>query len=187
MELGVIAAPLSDMMTELHRVLLMPPPLRLTMEDNSDSIPPIESPIEDKLLFLQENMVNFINQYNLPLVEVSLVISKYIRILSDSLNLEAEKVNEKIPYSEMENPTIENVVDSNIQSSFPLETVLKNVDIDRMDIFDTIIRTIINSTEMPFLNAISLLKDWETITIIQLSKSSKPGHLFSPIELPENF
>ena len=87
----------------------------------------------------------------------------------------------------MENPTIENVVDSNIQSSFPLETVLKNVDIDRMDIFDTIIRTIINSTEMPFLNAISLLKDWESITIIQLSKSSKPGHLFSPIELPENF
>ena len=49
MELGVIAAPLSDMMTELHRVLLMPPPLRLTMEDNSDSIPPIESPIEDKI------------------------------------------------------------------------------------------------------------------------------------------
>jgi hypothetical protein len=56
-----------------------------------------------------------------------------------------------------------------------------------MDILDTIIRTIINSTELPFINAMILLKDWESIVILQLSKSSKPGHLFSPIELPDDF
>ena len=49
---------------------------RIDVEDNSEYIPAINSPIEEKLLFLQENMVNFVNQYNLPLVEVSLVISK---------------------------------------------------------------------------------------------------------------
>ena len=56
-----------------------------------------------------------------------------------------------------------------------------------MDIFDTIIRTVINSTELPFINAITLLRDWESITRNQLSQSTKPGHLFSPIELPEDF
>ena len=65
--------------------------------------------------------------------------------------------------------------------------ILENVDRDRMDIFDTIIRTVINSTELPFINAITLLRDWESITRNQLSQSTKPGHLFSPIELPEDF
>ena len=160
---------------------------RIVVEDNSEHIPAINSPVEEKLLFLQENMVNFVNQYNLPLVEVSLVISKFIRIISESLNLKAEEVNEEIPYLEIfkKNLNLEN--NNNIDFHFPLESVLKNVDIDRMDILDTIIRTIINSMELPFINAMILLKDWESIVILQLSKSSKPGHLFSPIELPEDF
>lgn len=157
------------------------------MSDANERIPDVNSPIEDKLLFLQENMVNFVNQYNLPLVEVSLVLSKYIKILSKSLDSEAKKENEKIPDSIMSpSPVKDPLLESNI-SSFPLEMILKNVDVDRMDIFDTIIRTVINSTELPFMNAISLLRDWEAITRSQLSKSTKPGHLFSPIELPENF
>lgn len=157
------------------------------MSDANERIPDMNSPIEDKLLFLQENMVNFVNQYNLPLVEVSLVLSKYIKILSKSLDSEAKKENEKIPDSIMSpSPVKEPLLESNI-SSFPLEMILKNVDVDRMDIFDTIIRTVINSTELPFMNAISLLRDWEAITRDQLSHSTKPGHLFSPIELPDNF
>ncbi len=155
--------------------------------DESQTIPPLDSPIEEKLLFLQENMVNFINQYNLPLVEVSLVVSKYIRILSESLDSKAEQENEEIPYSKMANPNIDLKTKSDVKFNFPMETVLKNVDVERMDILDTIIRTIINSTETPFINVISLLKDWESLIITQLSKSTKPGHLFSPIELPENF
>jgi|TARA_B110000495_G_C22990068_1_gene582884 hypothetical protein len=157
------------------------------MVDNSGAIPPSDSPVEEKLLFLQENMVNFINQYNLPLVEVSLVLSKYIRILSTSLDSEAEKENEEIPSLLISQSPIEVDDEKPRIGSFPLDMILNNVDIDRMDIFDTIIRTIINSTELPFINAISLLRDWESITRIQLSKSTKPGHLFSPMELPENF
>lgn len=157
------------------------------MSEASHGIPGADSSVEDKLLFLQENMVNFVNQYNLPLVEVSLVLSKYIRILSNSLDSEAKKENEKIPDSIMSPSPVKNSERLSDISSFSLETILKNVDTDRMDIFDTIIRTVINSTELPFINAISLLRDWELITRTQLSESTKPGHLFSPIVLPENF
>ena len=71
------------------------------MSGVNHGIPDVNSSVEDKLLFLQENMVNFVNQYNLPLVEVSLVLSKYIKILSKSLESEAKKENETIPDSIM--------------------------------------------------------------------------------------
>ena len=54
--------------------------------DENTKIPSPDSPVEDRLLFLQENMVNFVKQYNLPVIEVSLVVSKYIRTLLESLN-----------------------------------------------------------------------------------------------------
>jgi hypothetical protein len=157
------------------------------MSEVNQGIPNVNSPVEDKLLFLQENMVNFVNQYNLPLVEVSLVLSKYIKILSKSLESEAIKENEKIPDSILSPFPVKDSTQSSNISSFPLETILENVDRDRMDIFDTIIRTVINTTELPFINALTLLRDWESITRSQLSHSIKPGHLFSPIELPEDF
>ncbi|MBT4962060.1 MAG: hypothetical protein HON26_04435 [Euryarchaeota archaeon] len=53
------------------------------MEDSQ--IPSVDAPIEEKLLFLQENMSNFVKQYSLPVVEVALVISKYIKILLSEL------------------------------------------------------------------------------------------------------
>jgi hypothetical protein len=56
-----------------------------------------------------------------------------------------------------------------------------------MDIFDTIIRTIINGSEIPFVNAVMLLRDWERVIRTQLVKSTSPGHLFSPLELDDNF
>ena len=64
---------------------------------------------------------------------------------------------------------------------------MQNIDQDRMDIFDTIIRTIINGSEIPFVNSIMLLRDWEKVIRTQLVKSTSPGHLFSPLELDENF
>ena len=33
------------------------------MSGVNHGIPEVNSPVEDKLLFLQENMVNFVNQY----------------------------------------------------------------------------------------------------------------------------
>ena len=70
---------------------------------------------------------------------------------------------------------------------FPLDKLMQNIDQDRMDIFDTIIRTIINGSEIPFVNAIMLLRDWEAIIRTQLAKSTSPGHLFSPLELDDGF
>ena len=132
-------------------------------------------------------MVNFVNQYNLPIIETSLVISKYLRILTQSLVEQAQNNNEIIP-PEILNPTpIEkNVLRSSI-SEFSLDSLLNQVDNERMDIFDTIIRTIINSSELNFTDAILLLRDWESIIRNQLAKATSPGHLFSPLELPNDF
>ena len=46
--------------------------------DENVKIPGVDAPVEERLLFLQENMVNFVKQYNLPVIEVSLVVSIYI-------------------------------------------------------------------------------------------------------------
>jgi len=156
-------------------------------DESRDMIPRSEDSTEDKLLFLQENMVNFVNQYNLPIIETSLVISKYLRILTQSLVEQAQNNNEIIP-PEILNPTpIEkNVLRSSI-SEFSLDSLLNQVDNERMDIFDTIIRTIINSSELNFTDAILLLRDWESIIRNQLAKATSPGHLFSPLELPNDF
>ena len=150
-------------------------------------MPSASEPIEEKLLFLQENLSNFVKQYNLPLIESALVVSKYLNILLGELQkiaiLEDEILPESItqPWpiiSETEPPKID---------SFPLDRLMQTIDQDRMDIFDTIIRTIINGSEIPFVNAVSLMRDWEKVIRTQLVKSTSPGHLFSPLELPENF
>ena len=150
-------------------------------------MPSSSEPIEEKLLFLQENLSNFVKQYNFPLIESALVVSKYLNILLGELQkiaiLEGEILPESItqPWpiiSEIEPPKID---------SFPLDRLMQTIDQDRMDIFDTIIRTIINGSEIPFVNAVSLMRDWEKVIRTQLVKSTSPGHLFSPLELPENF
>jgi hypothetical protein len=150
-------------------------------------IPDPSEPIEEKLLFLQENMSNFVKQYNLPLIESALVVSKYLNILLSELEKIALVEGEILPnnitepwpiVSDMEPPRID---------KFPLERLMKTIDQDRMDIFDTIIRTVINGSEIPFINTITLMRDWEKLIRTQLAKSTSPGHLFSPLELPENF
>ena len=157
------------------------------MDEHDGQIPLPSSPIEDKLLFLQENMVNFVNQYSQPIIEVSLVVSKYIRILLEKLQETASKSNETLPAELLAPRQLESIQESAVLDSFPLERVLESVDQDRMDILDTIIRTILNETELPFISALAILRDWEYNIRVQLSKSTSPGHLFSPIQLPEDF
>tara|TARA_Y100000022_G_C13104295_1_gene308292 strand:- start:8 stop:481 length:474 start_codon:yes stop_codon:yes gene_type:complete len=157
------------------------------MGEHDGQIPLPSSPIEDKLLFLQENMVNFVNQYSQPIIEVSLVVSKYIRILLEKLQETASKSNETLPAELLAPRQLESIQESAVLDSFPLERVLESVDQDRMDILDTIIRTILNETELPFISALAILRDWEYNIRVQLSKSTSPGHLFSPIQLPEDF
>ncbi|MAV57316.1 MAG: hypothetical protein CMA14_00440 [Euryarchaeota archaeon] len=159
----------------------------IVMDEKDGQIPSPSSPVEDKLLFLQENMVNFINQYGQPVIEVSLVVSKYIRILMKKLEETALISNEELPQELLSPRAVESSDEIPVMDSFPLERILESVDQDRMDILDTIIRTILNETELPFVPALAVLRDWEHIIRSQLTKSTSPGHLFSPLQLPENF
>tara|TARA_B110000008_G_scaffold3395_1_gene3208 strand:- start:7925 stop:8395 length:471 start_codon:yes stop_codon:yes gene_type:complete len=150
-------------------------------------IPSPSEPIEEKLLFLQENLSNFVKQYNLPLIESAFVVSKYLNILLAELEKIALLEGEILPESITQPWPIISEIDPPKIDNFPLDRLMQTIDQDRMDIFDTIIRTIINGSEIPFVNAVSLMRDWEKIIRTQLAKSTSPGHLFSPLELPENF
>ena len=143
--------------------------------------------MDEKLLFLQENLPNFVKQYNLPIIESALVISKYINILLNELEKKASLEGEILPLEITQPWPITGDFKTPKIDDFPLDKLMQNIDQDRMDIFDTIIRTIINGSEIPFVNSIMILRDWEKVIRTQLVKSTSPGHLFSPLELDENF
>ena len=153
----------------------------------SDAMPAVSSPSTEKMLFLQENMVHFVNQMSMPVVEVSLVLSKYLKKLVDVLEERAQAEGEDLS-SEILNPwpVDADSTDSN-RPGMPLERILEIVDVDRMDILDTMIRTIINGTELPFVDAVLALRRWEHLARSQLSKASGTGQLFSPMILPTDF
>ena len=155
--------------------------------DEDAGVPAPEAPVEERLLFLQENMVNFVNQFNMPVIEVALVLSKYIRILLESLQKTAQSNDEVLPSRLIEPWHIEAQDEVPRIDSFPLETLLGNLDEDRMDILDTLIRTILNESQLPFTPALTLLREWEALIRVQLANASGPGQLFSPIDLPEDF
>jgi len=155
--------------------------------DSQGEMPTSTDSIEEKLLFLQENLSNFVKQYSLPIIESALVISKYINILLNELEKKATIENEVLPLEITEPRAIMGNPKTPKIEDFPLDKLMQNIDQDRMDIFDTIIRTIINGSEIPFVNAIMLLRDWEAIIRTQLAKSTSPGHLFSPLELDDGF
>ena len=52
---------------------------------SEDRIPTEDSPSTEKMLFLQENMVHLVNQMSMPVIEVSLVLSKYLNRMVDEL------------------------------------------------------------------------------------------------------
>ena len=137
-------------------------------------IPSPSEPIEEKLLFLQENLSNFVKQYNLPLIESALVVSKYLNILLAELEKIALLEGEILPDSITQPWPIISEIDPSKIDNFPLDRLMQTIDQDRMDIFDTIIRTIINGSEIPFVNAVSLMRDWEKDIRTQLVKS--PSH-----------
>lgn len=150
-------------------------------------MPSTGEPVEERLLFLQENMVSFVNQFSMPVIEVSLVLSKYIRIILDSLLEAAEKERESLPQNLLEAWPIESNPDAPVIDSYPLDKLLSSLDEDRMDILDTLIRSIVNESQLPFVPVLTLLREWESIAKAQLSQAGSPGHLFSPMEFPEGF
>ena len=155
--------------------------------DENAKIPGVDAPVEERLLFLQENMVNFVKQYNLPVIEVSLVVSKYIRVLLESLERAASANGEELPRNISQAWEIDADLNAPTIDSFPLDKLLWTLNDDRMDILDTMMRVIINGAEIPFSSTLTVLRDWEMRLRIRMAEARSPGHLFSPMELPEGF
>lgn len=153
----------------------------------SDGIPPVSSSSTEKMLFLQENMVHFVNQMSMPVIEVSLVLSKYLKKMVDVLEEKAQNEGEELSHEVLNPWPIDNDAVENNRPGMPLERILEIVDIDRMDILDTMIRTIINGSELPFVDAVLALRRWEHLARSQLARASGTGQLFSPMILPSDF
>jgi hypothetical protein len=139
------------------------------------------------MVFLQEQLVNFLRQYSMPLIEVSLVLSKYTRQLSQALTIQAESVGETLPEILAQPWPILGENETAEKAGPPLETVLENLDDDRMDILDTILRSSMVTTEMPLADALMQLRQWEHLARNQLADSRGAGQLFSPLEIPEDW
>jgi len=154
---------------------------------SQDRIPTEDSPSTEKMLFLQENMVHLVNQMSMPVIEVSLVLSKYLNRMVDELENKAAISDEVLPENVLNPWPIEAMGDLETRGGMPLERILEIVDQDRMDILDTLIRTVINTTELPFMDAVLALRRWEQLARTQLSFASGVGQLFSPMDLPEEF
>ena len=177
-------------MTELlNSTFHLLPPLQNIMEEGR-AVPTPNSEVNEKLLFLRENMVHLTNQLSMPIIEVALVISKYIRIVLESLENAAEAAGEELPTSIL-NPLPFDSENENTElpgiESFPLEKLIDRADYDRMDILDTMVRTILNESHMEFIPALQELRDWELEIRKQLSSASTPGALFSPLSLRDDF
>ena len=147
-----------------------------------------DSMSDSGVLFLQQQMVAITRQLSIPLIEVSLVVQKYTKALVSELQNHAQLSGEELPQEILkplpfETSSAEEVGGANITP----ERMLQMVDADRMDIFDTVIRTAINDKSTPLYDALLVIRDWERIARKQLSNATSPGQLFSPIELSDDF
>tara|TARA_B100000686_G_scaffold232944_1_gene240558 strand:+ start:626 stop:1111 length:486 start_codon:yes stop_codon:yes gene_type:complete len=161
------------------------------MEEPGRAIPSPDSAPNEKLLFLRENMVHLTNQLSMPVIEVALVISKFIRIVIESLTKAAASSGEDLPTSLLESRPLdpentEYAARISVES-FPLENLINRVDEDRMDILDTLIRTVLNESQLEFVHALQEFREWESEIRGQLSRVSSPGGLFSPLDLGDDF
>ena len=89
----------------------------------------------DSMVTLQERLVNLINQLNMPILETSMVVSRWTNRLLIQLKEHTDDIPENLLHPW---PLAVEPVESN--SSFELEKALSLVDRDRIDILDTLIR-----------------------------------------------
>tara|TARA_B100001029_G_C15014051_1_gene426142 strand:- start:13 stop:492 length:480 start_codon:yes stop_codon:yes gene_type:complete len=150
-------------------------------------IPGPEAENTEKMVFLQEQIVNFLRQYSMPLLEVSLVFSKYTRQLTEALQTQALTEGESLPEILSQPWPILGEQESESPAGPPLETLLGNLDDDRMDILDTILRSSMNATELPLVDALMQLRQWEHLARNQLANAKGTGELFSPLEIPDDW
>ena len=138
----------------------------------------------DGMVTLQERMVNLINQLNMPLIEVSLVLSKHIAGLSRSLDEHISATQQEFPDTVTHPWVIENPESDGNEFTFDL---VKIIDADRMDILATLIRVTLVEIDASLAEGLLALRPWEALSRTQLSKAKGPGQLFSPLEIPEDW
>ena len=97
----------------------------------------------DSMVTLQERLVNLINQLNMPILETSMVVSRWTNRLLIQLKEHTDDIPENLLHPW---PLDVEPVESN--SSFELEKALSLVDRDRMDILDTLIRVTLEEEQM---------------------------------------
>tara|TARA_B100000212_G_scaffold322140_1_gene281241 strand:+ start:1268 stop:1690 length:423 start_codon:yes stop_codon:yes gene_type:complete len=136
----------------------------------------------ESMVTLQERLVNLINQLNMPIIETSMVISRWTNKLLKEL---MQHTNE-VPSNLLNQwPLDLDPVES--ESSFDLEKALAMVDRDRIDILDTLIRVTLEEEQMLVSDALGVMRSWEHLLRTQLSQASGPGQLFSPTIIPDDF
>jgi|TARA_B110000196_G_C20964959_1_gene575791 hypothetical protein len=141
----------------------------------------------DGMVTLQERMVNLINQLSMPLIEVSLVLSKHIAGLSRSLDEHITATQQTFPETVTHPWPIETPEDNDDQFTFDLEKIFKIIDADRMDILATLVRVTLVEIDASLAEGLLALRPWEALSRTQLSKAKGPGQLFSPLEIPEDW
>ncbi|MDP6899233.1 MAG: hypothetical protein QGF94_00140 [Candidatus Thalassarchaeaceae archaeon] len=160
----------------------------MSSESPHIDIPLPEADPTEKMVFLQEQMVNFLKQYSMPILEVSLVLSKYTRQLTDALATHANEMGESIPPILAEPwPLLGHDESESLLNGPDLDSLLDNVDYERMDILDTILRTAMHATEMSISDALMQLRQWEHLIRSQLADAKRTGQLFSPLMIPDDW
>ena len=141
---------------------------------------------EERMTTLHERIVHMVRQLRIPLLEMSLVVSKYTRILFSAIEVQAERDGEAVPEilsKPFDIPEPEVQVPS---AQFDIEKLLDAVDEERMDILDTLIRTTINDEMLSHADALMVMRSWEKDVRERLSLATAPGQLFSPLDIAED-
>ena len=129
----------------------------------------------ESMVTLQERLVNLINQLNMPIIETSMVISRWTnKLLKELMQHTNEVPSNLLNQWPLDLDPIES------ESSFDLEKALAMVDRDRIDILDTLIRVTLEEEQMLVSDALGVMRSWEHLVRTQLSQASGPGQLFSP-------
>ena len=134
------------------------------------------------MVILQERLVNLVNQLNMPVIESSLVISRWINQLLTQLKNHTTNIPENLGQ-----PWPLDVKPVESESNFDLDKALSLVDRDRMDILDTLIRVTVEEEQMLVSDALGVMRSWEHLVRNQLSQATGPGELFSPTAIPDDF
>ena len=141
---------------------------------------------DSSLVTLQERMVNLVEQLAIPLVELSLVISRFNGLVLSRLISLAEENSETLPPQITHSWKVEEQVQSS-EFEFDLDRVVDVVDEERMDILTTLIRVSVEELRITLFDLMILLRSWEQMLKIRLAKVTSPGQLFSPVSMPDGF